>query len=275
MNLDINERVDPAEYAELKGKVVRTNKVQKTHKGGRTLSWSCLVVVGDGKGVVGCAIGKARGIPDAIRKGEEKAKKQLVRVNLLGTTIPHEVVCSHGSATVLLRPASPGTGVVAGSSVRAILEAAGLRDVLGKSLGSANPVNMAWATMKCLLSLKSPHEVARVRRIPVKTLMPWAEEEPENPIVVKESPAQVKPVSQTEQSQPLSISAPAEIPPSPAVAAPAVPASKEPPVEAPLPAEQSSVAPETAPINPEAQLPSPAPESESAEAAPESLEAQP
>src|SRR5215218_7973411 len=137
-------RIDPAAL-DLEERVIKTNKCQKTHKGGRTMSWNALVVVGDAKGHVGVALGKARGIPDAIRKGIEAAKKQVIAVPLTGTTIPHQVLCSAGAAKVLLKPAAPGTGVVAGGSVRAILEAAGVRDVLAKSLGSSNAINTAWA----------------------------------------------------------------------------------------------------------------------------------
>jgi small subunit ribosomal protein S5 len=155
-------RIDP-NTLELEERVVKTNKCQKTHKGGRTLSWNALVVVGDGHGHVGAAIGKARGIPDAIRKGFESAKKELIRVPLAGQTIPHRIQSHHGASIVLLKPASPGTGVVAGGSMRHILEAAGVRDVIGKSLGSANAINTAWATLKALQSLRSPAEVARLR----------------------------------------------------------------------------------------------------------------
>src|SRR5829696_8831218 len=116
-------KIDP-NTLELEERVVKTNKCQKTHKGGRTLSWNALVVVGDGKGHVGAALGKARGIPDAIRKGIEAAKKEVIRVPLDGTTIPHMVLANSGAAKVLLKPAAPGTGVVAGGSVRAVLEAA-------------------------------------------------------------------------------------------------------------------------------------------------------
>src|SRR5215204_4070521 len=112
-------KIDPSTL-ELEERVVKTNKVQKTHKGGRTLSWNALVVVGDGRGHVGVAMGKARGIPDAIRKGVEAAKKALIRVELDGTTIPHQVISQWGAAKVMLKPASPGTGIVAGGSVRAI-----------------------------------------------------------------------------------------------------------------------------------------------------------
>ena len=155
-------KIDPSSL-ELEERVVKTNKVQKTHKGGRTLSWNALVVVGDGRGHVGAAIGKARGIPDAIRKGFEAAKKELIFVPLSGSTIPHEIRATAGAAEVLLKPASPGTGVVAGGSVRHILEAAGVRDVLAKSLGSDNPINNAWATMNALRALKSVERVAELR----------------------------------------------------------------------------------------------------------------
>ncbi len=155
----------------LEERVIQTNKVQKTHKGGRTMSWSILVVVGDGNGYVGAGIGKARAIPDAIRKGVEAARKSLVHVPLVGSTIPHDVLLRQGGAEVLLKPASPGTGVVAGGSVRAILEAAGVRDVLAKSLGSSNKVNTAWATIAALKQLKRATDVARLRGLNVNDLV--------------------------------------------------------------------------------------------------------
>ncbi len=147
----------------LEERVIQTNKVQKTHKGGRTMSWSILVVVGDGNGYVGAGIGKARAIPDAIRKGVEAAKKNLVHVPMVGTTIPHDVLVRQGAAEVMLKPAAPGTGVVAGGSVRSLLEAAGVKDVLAKSLGSSNKINTAWATMTGLRQLKRASDVARLR----------------------------------------------------------------------------------------------------------------
>lgn len=168
------ERIDP-ETLELEERVVRTNKVQKTHKGGRTMSWSALVVVGDRAGVVGCGLGKARGIPEAIRKGIEDARKRLVKVPLFGSTIPHEMVTDFGGAKVLLRPASPGTGVVAGGSMRTILELAGIKDVLAKSLGSPNAINTAWATMLALESMRDVYEVAELRGIDPHVLVPWLE----------------------------------------------------------------------------------------------------
>jgi len=156
----------------LQERVVQTNKVQKTHKGGRTMSWSILVVVGDENGYVGAGIGKARAIPDAIRKGVEAAKKSLVHVPMVGSTIPHDILVRQSGAEVLLRPASPGTGVVAGGSMRALLEAAGVRDVLAKSLGSSNKVNTAWATMTALRRLKRASDVARLRGKNVNDLVP-------------------------------------------------------------------------------------------------------
>jgi small subunit ribosomal protein S5 len=156
----------------LEERVIQTNKVQKTHKGGRTMSWSILVVVGDHNGYVGAGIGKARAIPDAIRKAVEAAKKNLVHVPLVGTTIPHEVLVRQGAAEILLKPASPGTGVVAGGSARAILEQAGVTDVLAKSLGSSNKVNTAWATLEALRRLKRASDVARLRGKELSELVP-------------------------------------------------------------------------------------------------------
>lgn len=147
----------------LEERVIQTNKVQKTHKGGRTMSWSILVVVGDKNGHVGAGIGKARAIPDAIRKGVEAARKNLVHVPMVGSTIPHDIFYRQGGAEVMLKPASPGTGVVAGGSMRAILEEAGVKDVLAKSLGSSNKVNTAWATIAALRLLKRASDVARLR----------------------------------------------------------------------------------------------------------------
>ena len=157
---------------DLEERVISLNKCQKTHKGGRTLSWSALVVVGDRRGHVGVAVGKARGIADAIRKGMETARRCLIRAPLSGTTIPHPLTVQYGAAKVLFKPASEGTGVVAGGAVRAILEAVGVRDVLTKSLGSSNPINNAWATMKALQSLDTPEMVAARRGVPVETLLP-------------------------------------------------------------------------------------------------------
>ena len=156
-------------------RVVRTNKVFKTHKGGKTASWSILVVVGDNKGSVGVGLGKARGIPDAIRKAEEAARKNMFAVPMIGTTIPHAIDAKHGTAHVILRPAAPGTGVKAGGAVRACLEACGIHNVLAKSLGSRNAINMAYATMEAFRSLSSPEATAERRGVEAKTLTPWIE----------------------------------------------------------------------------------------------------
>ena len=147
----------------LEERIVRTNKVQKTHKGGRTMSWSILIVVGDKNGHVGAGIGKARAIPDAIRKGTEAAKKNLISVPMVNGTIPHEILAQHGASQVLMKPASAGTGVVAGGAVRVILEQAGVHDVLAKSIGSNNPVNNAWATLEALKALRTVEDFAALR----------------------------------------------------------------------------------------------------------------
>lgn len=162
-----------ADTLDLEEQVIRTNKCQKVHKGGRTLSWNVLVAVGDRKGHVGVGLGKARAIPDAIRKGIEDAKKNIVKIPLIGTTIPHEVVASFGASTAMLKPASPGTGVVAGGSMRPILELAGVRDVLAKSLGSANAINTAAATMVGLKMLKRASEIGALRGKSVEDMVPW------------------------------------------------------------------------------------------------------
>ncbi|MDO8588646.1 MAG: 30S ribosomal protein S5 [Armatimonadota bacterium] len=162
-----------ADTLDLEERVVRTNKCQKTHKGGRTLSWNVLVAVGDRKGHVGVGLGKARAIPDAIRKGVEEAKKHIILIPLIGSTIPHEIEGSAGASIVMLKPASPGTGVVAGGSVRPILELAGVRDVLAKSLGSANAINTAAATMVGLKMLKRAEETAALRGKSVAEMVPW------------------------------------------------------------------------------------------------------
>ncbi|MDR1111444.1 MAG: 30S ribosomal protein S5 [Deltaproteobacteria bacterium] len=159
-----------AEEQVLIDKVVHVNRVAKVVKGGRRFSFSAIVVVGDGHGRVGFGLGKASEVPEAIRKGMEKAKKSLIQVDLAGTTVPHQVVGNSGSGSVLLKPAAKGTGVIAGGSVRAVVEAAGVKDILTKVLGSNNPHNVVRATVDALSKMKLGKTVARERGVPIERL---------------------------------------------------------------------------------------------------------
>jgi len=163
-------KIDP-NGLNLQERIVQINRVAKVVKGGRRFSFSAVVVVGDGNGVVGAGLGKAGEVPDAIRKGVEDAKKNLIRIPLRGATIPHMVEQRYNAAKILLKPAAPGTGVIAGGSIRAVMEAAGVHDILTKSLGSTNPVNVVKATMEALKTLHDQEETARARGISMNRML--------------------------------------------------------------------------------------------------------
>ena len=157
-------RIDPNKLA-LEERVVQINRVAKVVKGGRRFSFSAVVVVGDGAGHVGVGIGKAGEVPESIRKGVEDAKKNLIKIPMVGTTIPHEVQVVYGASSVLLKPASQGTGVIAGSSVRAVCEMSGIKDILSKCYGSTNPVNLVKASLVALSNLRTSEQVAQLRGV--------------------------------------------------------------------------------------------------------------
>src|SRR3954469_8332681 len=188
---------------ELQERVVEINRVAKVVKGGRRFSFTALVVVGDEVDQVGVGYGKAREVPLAITKAVDDAKKNLFTVPKHGTTITHEIIGAHDAARVLLRPASEGTGGIAGGGVRAVLELAGIRDILAKSLGTTNPINMAKATVDGLKRLRRPEDVARIRGLSVKQVLPYkppAEDE-EAPIPAAEQHAETTPEATTQESQ--------------------------------------------------------------------------
>ncbi len=159
-----------ASNLELQERVITINRVSKTVKGGRIYKFAALVVVGDGNGIVGFGIGKSGEVPDAIRKGIEDAKKNLIKVSLKGSTIPHEVIGKFGAGVVLLKPAAPGTGVIAGGPVRAVVETVGIKDIRSKALRSNNPCNVVRATIDGLSQLRTAEEVAEVRGKTVKEI---------------------------------------------------------------------------------------------------------
>ena len=160
-----------ASTLDLQERVVALNRVSKTVKGGRIMKFSALVVVGNGDGIVGFGLGKAGEVPDAIRKGIEDAKKNLIKVSLKGTTIPHEIIGEFGAGRVLMKPAAPGTGVIAGGAARAVLEIAGIHDIRAKSLSSNNPMNVVRATVKGLASLRDVEQVAAIRGKTAKEIL--------------------------------------------------------------------------------------------------------
>jgi small subunit ribosomal protein S5 len=166
------------EGEELDERVVHIARTAKVVKGGRRFAFRAVVIVGDNKGSVGVGVGKAREVPEAIRKAVERAKKNMKLIPLAGTTIPHEVTTRYSAARVMLKPASPGTGVIAGGGVRAVVEAAGIKDILTKSLGSANILNVVKATMQALEELRDPSALAEQRGVPLNHVLPfWMQEE--------------------------------------------------------------------------------------------------
>ena len=169
-NFDRNQQQIEGEDAPFVERVVRISRVAKVVKGGRHLSFNAVVVVGDGEGHVGIGMGKADAVPDAVRKGAANARKNIVQITLKGSTIPHEVLTKYGGALVMMKPASPGTGVIAGGAVRAVVELAGVRDILTKVRRSTNPVNVVKATFEGLKSLRNPQEEIRRRKALVESM---------------------------------------------------------------------------------------------------------
>ncbi len=215
MRIATKRKFVPTEDIHLEERIVLFKRVSRTQKGGRRQRIFVLAVVGDKQGHVGASVGKAHELPDALRKAVNQAKKNMIEVPLIGSTIPHTVIGEIGATKVLLKPASPGTGTVAGRAVRAVVELAGIKDILTKCIGSTNPVNVVWATLKALSSLQTPEEVAKKRGKQPHQLLPWLaklevkEVEETIPAAVEEEPYRTQvleeenpPSSGLEESEP-------------------------------------------------------------------------
>jgi small subunit ribosomal protein S5 len=244
---DRRERREPRrdeDREELDERVVDIKRVAKVIKGGRRFAFRTVVIVGDNRGRIGVGVGKARGVPDSIRKGAEHARRNMRRVALSGSTIPYEVTARYGGARVLLKPASPGTGVIAGGGVRAVLEAAGVSDILTKSQGSPNLLNVAMATIAALEQLRSPEEMASMRGKPVEHVRPFWERQPRPRTERAASAPAAEAVAELEEAQ-----AEETAPPQPEAAAEPVT-----PAEEVAPAQPEEQAEEAVPaVEPEAQ----------------------